>query len=242
MEKSLQKEIKGLSKEEVIELLKQDEYKEVKDQLIEENCKRLLEDIFDRQVLRYDESCYDKILSALSSRLGIQQKEIIILLYGLNNECPIKYTWKQTAEHVGLCTSRMSFVRKRALARLRDPKNREDGLFDYVATEAEIAERKRYLATLDRSKKEWNNILERARATIPEMNDIIIDVLDLSGRSCNCLKRAGIQTLSDLLVVTEDDLLRVRGLGRKDVDEVLEAIKNVRSLIEKENDQDGESE
>ena len=51
-----------------------------------------------------------------------------------------------------------------------------------------------------------------------EMN---IDDMDLSVRSYNCLKRAGIQTVEDLTSKTEDDMLKVRNLGRKSLDEVI---------------------
>ena len=51
-----------------------------------------------------------------------------------------------------------------------------------------------------------------------EMN---IDDMDLSVRSYNCLKRAGIQTVEDLTCRTEDDMLKVRNLGRKSLDEVI---------------------
>lgn len=51
-----------------------------------------------------------------------------------------------------------------------------------------------------------------------EMN---IDDMDLSVRSYNCLKRAGIQTVEDLTKRSEDDMLKVRNLGRKSLDEVI---------------------
>jgi len=48
-----------------------------------------------------------------------------------------------------------------------------------------------------------------------------IDDMDLSVRSYNCLKRAGIQTVEDLTRRTEEDMLKVRNLGRKSLDEVI---------------------
>ena len=47
-----------------------------------------------------------------------------------------------------------------------------------------------------------------------------IDDLDLSVRSHNCLKRAGVNTVSDLVQKTEEDMMKVRNLGRKSLDEV----------------------
>jgi DNA-directed RNA polymerase subunit alpha len=48
-----------------------------------------------------------------------------------------------------------------------------------------------------------------------------IEELDLSVRSYNCLKRAGIHTVEDLTKKTEDDMLKVRNLGKKSLDEVI---------------------
>jgi DNA-directed RNA polymerase subunit alpha len=51
--------------------------------------------------------------------------------------------------------------------------------------------------------------------------EITIDDLDLSVRSYNCLKRAGINTVEDLISKTGDDMMKVRNLGRKSLDEVI---------------------
>lgn len=48
-----------------------------------------------------------------------------------------------------------------------------------------------------------------------------IEDMDLSVRSYNCLKRAGIHTIEDLTKKTEDDMLKVRNLGKKSLDEVI---------------------
>ncbi len=48
-----------------------------------------------------------------------------------------------------------------------------------------------------------------------------IEELELSVRSFNCLKRAGISTVEDLISKSEEDMMRVRNLGRKSLDEVI---------------------
>ena len=48
-----------------------------------------------------------------------------------------------------------------------------------------------------------------------------IEEMDLSVRSYNCLKRANIHTVEDLTKKTEDDMLKVRNLGRKSLEEVI---------------------
>lgn len=59
------------------------------------------------------------------------------------------------------------------------------------------------------------------KATITKSVEMNIDDMDLSVRSYNCLKRAGIQTVEDLTKKSEDDMLKVRNLGRKSLDEVI---------------------
>ena len=51
--------------------------------------------------------------------------------------------------------------------------------------------------------------------------EMTIEELDLSVRSYNCLKRAGINTVEDLTSRTEEEMMKVRNLGRKSLDEVL---------------------
>lgn len=59
---------------------------------------------------------------------------------------------------------------------------------------------------------------DESKNTVLEMT---IEELDLSVRSFNCLKRAGINTVGDLVNKTEDDMMKVRNLGRKSLEEVL---------------------
>ncbi|MDO4730552.1 MAG: DNA-directed RNA polymerase subunit alpha [Clostridia bacterium] len=57
--------------------------------------------------------------------------------------------------------------------------------------------------------------------------DVTIEELDLSVRSFNCLKRAGIDTIEDLIAKTEGDMMRVRNLGRKSLEEVQNKLKEL---------------
>jgi DNA-directed RNA polymerase subunit alpha len=50
--------------------------------------------------------------------------------------------------------------------------------------------------------------------------EMTIEELDLSVRSFNCLKRAGINTVEELTQRTEEDMMKVRNLGRKSLEEV----------------------
>ncbi len=63
-----------------------------------------------------------------------------------------------------------------------------------------------------------------AQETVLQMN---IDELELSVRSYNCLKRAGINTVEELCNKTSEDMMKVRNLGRKSLEEVLAKLKEL---------------
>ena len=50
---------------------------------------------------------------------------------------------------------------------------------------------------------------------------MLIEELEFSVRSLNCLKRAGINTVEELIAHTEDDMMKIRNLGRKSLEEVI---------------------
>jgi len=56
------------------------------------------------------------------------------------------------------------------------------------------------------------------------MDDILIEELELGVRSYNCLKRAGIQTVGDLISKTENELNAIPNFGKKSIDEVIETL------------------
>ena len=56
------------------------------------------------------------------------------------------------------------------------------------------------------------------------MDDILIEELELGVRSYNCLKRAGIQTVGDLVSKTEVELNAIPNFGKKSIDEVIETL------------------
>ena len=60
-----------------------------------------------------------------------------------------------------------------------------------------------------------------------EIMNMNIDELELSVRSYNCLKRAGINTVEELCNKTSEDMMKVRNLGRKSLDEVLAKLKEL---------------
>ncbi|MBQ4131145.1 MAG: DNA-directed RNA polymerase subunit alpha [Clostridia bacterium] len=66
--------------------------------------------------------------------------------------------------------------------------------------------------------------------------DLTIDELDLSVRSFNCLKRAGINTVEDLIGKSEEDMMKVRNLGRKSLEEVIAKLNSFGFTLKKESE------
>ena len=64
-------------------------------------------------------------------------------------------------------------------------------------------------------------IVEKAGDDQSKQLQMTIEELDLSVRSFNCLKRANINTVEDLISKTEDEMMKVRNLGRKSLEEVI---------------------
>ena len=66
--------------------------------------------------------------------------------------------------------------------------------------------------------------------------EMTIEELDLSVRSFNCLKRAGINTVEDLINKSEDDMMKVRNLGRKSLEEVIQKLETLGFDLRKEDE------
>ena len=64
-------------------------------------------------------------------------------------------------------------------------------------------------------------MIDKEESLKEKVLEMSIEELDLSVRSYNCLKRAGINTVDDLANKTEEDMMKVRNLGRKSLEEVL---------------------
>ncbi|MCL2621926.1 MAG: DNA-directed RNA polymerase subunit alpha [Firmicutes bacterium] len=66
--------------------------------------------------------------------------------------------------------------------------------------------------------------------------ELSIDAIDLSPRSNNCLKRANINTVSDLVNKTKEDMLKVRNLGQKSLEEIILKIEEMGFKLKEEED------
>jgi DNA-directed RNA polymerase subunit alpha len=66
-----------------------------------------------------------------------------------------------------------------------------------------------------------STVVEKSTDQRDKVLELTIEELDLSVRSFNCLKRANINTVEDLISKTEDEMMKVRNLGRKSLEEVI---------------------
>ena len=79
---------------------------------------------------------------------------------------------------------------------------------------------------LSENVKEVAIMTEKEVVSKERVMELSIEEMDLSVRSYNCLKRAGINTVEDLANKTEEDMMKVRNLGRKSLEEVLHRLKD----------------
>ena len=82
--------------------------------------------------------------------------------------------------------------------------------------------------------KETEIMVERAEVKKEKVLEMTIEELDLSVRSFNCLKRAGIDTVEDLINRSEEDMIKVRNLGRKSLEEVIQKLASLGLALKKE--------
>ena len=77
-------------------------------------------------------------------------------------------------------------------------------------------------------------MVEKDDADKEKKLEMTIEELDLSVRSFNCLKRAGINTVGDLISKSEEDMIKVRNLGRKSLEEVISKLDTLGFALSKE--------
>ena len=80
---------------------------------------------------------------------------------------------------------------------------------------------------LDEAVKNYKFVKEEVKPEENKYQDMMIEELDLSVRSNNCLKRAGISTVMELTQKSEDEMMKVRNLGKKSLKEVKEKLASI---------------
>ena len=89
---------------------------------------------------------------------------------------------------------------------------------------------------LSEDAKNTEVIVEKEENKKEKVLEMTIEELELSVRSYNCLKRAGINTVEDLTNKSEEDMMKVRNLGRKSLEEVINKLNGLGLYLKKEED------
>ena len=89
---------------------------------------------------------------------------------------------------------------------------------------------------LSEDAKDTSIMVEREETIKEKVLEMTIEELDMSVRSFNCLKRAGIDTVEDLTNRTEEDMIKVRNLGKKSLEEVIQKLHSLGLELRKEED------
>ena len=79
-------------------------------------------------------------------------------------------------------------------------------------------------------------LVDRPETKKEKVLEMTIEELDMSVRSFNCLKRAGIDTVEDLTNRTEEDMIKVRNLGKKSLEEVIQKLQSLGLSLKKSDD------
>lgn len=212
--------INALREQKALENIKvQLDYKEYPDNLI----KALgFDDIFD--IYEYFETRYEVVKQRLTDR----EEKIIDLLYKEHQ------TLQETGKEFGVSRDRIRQIAFKALKKIKHY-TRYFEIGEYV-NKAELA-KKEYEEYLKNKKYNWDyesakkfvaDYEEEHKKEVAINGEVRIDYLDLSVRSSNCLKRAGIKTIKELLEYIGDNpfdkLIRIRNMGRKSMGEIIKSL------------------
>lgn len=138
------------------------------------------------------------------------------------------YTLEAIGLQFGVTRERIRQILNKAIRRMKHPSR-----LDVLKYGKELIEEQDDIEELTRQLKRKKRFLEQMNVELDEnIKKIIGEVsfskpikeLDLSIRSLNCLRRADINTLDDLLNKTEEDMMKVRNLGRKSLKEIIKVL------------------
>ena len=99
-----------------------------------------------------------------------------------------------------------------------------------------LSEHLNFFINLSENAKSAEVMVEKEEDDKEKALEMNIDELELSVRSYNCLKRAGINTVEELCNKTPEDMMKVRNLGRKSLEEVLTKLKELGLSLRQEDD------
>lgn len=143
-------------------------------------------------------------------------------------------TFEEIGNIYGITRERIRQIQAKALRKLRQPSRRKyielgvNGVIEkikegYAVKVAELTEKMLYLTQI--TDANMNKVIEKCEIARKSKSEQI-ENFDLSVRSYNCLCRAGLRTLSDIASLSYNQLLRVRNLGRRSFEEIVNVLEN----------------
>lgn len=186
----------------------------------------------------------DKLYVVLGKALMPREQRCIILRYIEQKKL------EEVAKEIGVTRERVRQIIAKALRRI----SRYEYYFTYgyfKQNELIEEERKKYIeANKDRWDEESAFVLlqEKGRIPTPQNKEVNysapisycteIEQLDLTCRTYNCLKRANLNTIGDVVEYTYEDVLRIRNLGRKSVKELIQKLAEYGFKLKEEVEED----
>ena len=155
-----------------------------------------------------------KELVKIFETLSDKENYVLIKRYFRNKDFTIN-SYKEIGEELGVTPERVRQIEYKAIRKLKHPSRLRK--FEYVFSSNKKELDIDYIKTMLSDGVTFNF----DEATLSAKRDIPIEEMNLSVRSFNCLKRAGINTSGDLFDKTEAELMKVRNLGKKSLREVL---------------------
>ncbi len=172
----------------------------------------------------YIEKHFEENFEYLLSRAFLTPREKVVLEgYYVKG-----YTLEAIGLQFGVTRGRIRQILNKAIRRMKQPSR-----LDVLKYGKELVEEQDDVEELTRQLKEKKRFLEQMNVELDEnIKKIIGEVslskpikeLDLSIRSYNCLKRADIFTVGDLTQKTEEEMMRIRNLGRKSLKEIIRVL------------------
>ena len=172
----------------------------------------------------YIEKHFEENFEYLLSRSFLTPREKVVLEgYYVKG-----YTLEAIGLQFGVTRERIKQILNKAIRRMKHPSR-----LDILKYGKELIEEQDDVEELTRQLKRKKQFLEQMNVELDEnIKNIMGEVslskpikeLDLSIRSLNCLRRADINTLDDLLNKTEEDMMKVRNLGRKSLKEIIRVL------------------
>lgn len=165
---------------------------------------------------------FNKYYEVIKTKLTDREERVIDCIFRQH------MTLQEAGKEFGVTRERIRQVQIKALKKIKHYRYYfEVGKY---ADKKELAKQE-YQKYLEQNKKEWKyeeakefvkNYESEHKQEIAMKAQIDIEYLDLSVRTYNCLRRAGIRYLSELLSKTKEELIRVRNMGKKSLKEIID--------------------